>query len=384
MGPLKGLTILEIASIGPGPFCAMMLADMGANVIRIDRTKQGGGLALGDPSKDVLNRGRRSLAVDLKSADGAALLLKLVEQADGLIEGFRPGVMERLGLGPEDCFKHNGALVYGRMTGWGQDGPLADAAGHDLNYIALSGVLHAIGRESDKPAIPLNLIGDFGGGGLMLAFGMVCALLEARNSGKGQVVDAAMVDGSAVLAAFLHGLDAAGLWRPERGKNLLDGGAPFYDVYETRDGACIALGPLEPQFFAEMIKRLDLNEDLLAAQMDPARWPELREAIAARIKEKTRAEWQAILEGTDVCFAPVLSYKEAPAHPHNRARETFIEAFGLTQPAPAPRYSRTQTDKPTAPPLPGQHTNDILAEFGFNRAEIADLAESGTVRQSSD
>lgn len=384
MGPLKGVTILEIAGIGPGPFCAMMLADMGANVIRIDRVGKGGGLALGDPTKDVLNRGRRSLAVDLKSKEGVALILKLVERADGLVEGFRPGVMERLGLGPDECLAQNGSLVYGRMTGWGQGGPLAKSAGHDLNYIALSGVLHAIGRETGKPAIPLNLIGDFGGGGLMLAFGMVCALLEAKSSGQGQVVDAAMVDGSAVLASFLYGLDASGLWQPERERNLLDGGAPYYDVYETGDGEYVALGPLEPQFFAELIKRLELDEDLLSAHMNPARWPELRKAITARMKEKTRAEWQELLEGTDVCFAPVLSYKEAPTHPHNRARATYVEAFGITQPRPAPRFSRTDPDIPDAPPVPGQDTNEVLAEFGFNRAEISALAESGAVRQSDD
>lgn len=376
MGPLKGYRIIEVAGIGPGPFAAMMLADMGAEVIRIDRPG-GSGTAMGDPKKDVLNRGRRSLALDLKSAAGRAALLRLAERADGLMEGFRPGVMERMGLGPEDCAARNEGLVYGRMTGWGQEGPLAGAAGHDINYIAMSGPLAAIGRRGDKPAVPLNLVGDFGGGAMFLAFGMVCGLLEAQRSGRGQVVDAAMVDGAALLMAMMHGFDAMGLWRPERGGNLLDSGAPFYDVYETRDGKHIALGALEPQFYREFVAKAGLaDHPACARQMDLKAWPEMRAAIAETVKSKTRDAWQALLEGSDACFAPVLDYREARDHPHMTARNTFTDAFGVTQPGPAPRFSRTPGAIASEPAGPGEHSRAILAENGFSEAEIAALVDA--------
>jgi alpha-methylacyl-CoA racemase len=369
MGPLKGIRIIEIAGIGPGPFCAMMLADLGAEVIRIDRIN-----AVGAGAKwNVLNRGRRSVAVDLKKAEGVEVVLKLVERADALIEGFRPGVMERLGLGPDVCLQKNPKLVYGRMTGWGQTGPLASAAGHDINYIALTGALHSIGRCGQGPVPPLNLIGDFGGGGLLLAFGIVCGILEARSSGRGQVIDAAMTDGSALLMAMMYGLKAAHRWSNHRGVNLLDSGAHFYDVYECADEKWIAIGSIEPQFYALLLEKAGIDDPDFQAQMDAARWSQLKEKLAAVIKAKTRDEWCELMEGSDVCFAPVLDMDEAPAHAHNRQRETFVEIAGVMQPAPAPRFSRTAPDIPSAPDTVGRHTDEVLSRWGFGADEIADL-----------
>jgi alpha-methylacyl-CoA racemase len=379
MGPLSGVRVIEIAGIGPGPFCAMMLADMGADVIRVDRVAnvQGGDPA--DPPKDVLNRGRRSVGVDLKSPDGVETVLALVQGADALLEGFRPGVAERLGVGPDDCLDRNPALVYGRMTGWGQDGPYAQAAGHDINYIALAGALGPIGRAGEAPVPPLNLVGDFGGGGMLLAFGMVCAMLEAKGSGTGQVVDAAMVDGSAVLTTMFHGMKAMGFWSDERGTNLLDTGAPFYDVYETADGEYISLGSLEPQFFAELLERTGLGGGGDIRQHDRERWPEMRAELAAIVVAKTRAEWDEVMEASDVCYAPVLSLAEAPEHPHNKARGTFTEVAGIVQPAPAPRFSRTEAEISGPPAHAGQHTEEVLAEAGISVERVAELRASGAV-----
>jgi alpha-methylacyl-CoA racemase len=370
MGPLKGVKIIEVGGIGPGPFCGMMLSDMGADVIRIERK---GGLVLSDSKYDVLTRNRRSIVIDLRKTEGRAAVLKMVEQVDALQEGFRPGVMERLGLGPDVCLQRNPRLVYGRMTGWGQDGPLAAAAGHDINYISLSGVLHAIGRKGHKPVPPLNLVGDFGGGGMLLAFGMVCALYEAHKSGQGQVVDAAMVDGSAVLMALVYGLQASGLWTDERGLNLLDGAAPFYDVYETADGKYVSVGAIEPQFYELLLQLTGIEEPDFKNQLDKKKWPVFKERLAGIFKTKTRDEWCQIMEGTDICFAPVLSLDEAPEHPHNRARKTFIEVDGVLQPAPTPRFSRTAPQSPNPPPKPGQDTQEVLAEFGFSAEEIEAL-----------
>ena len=369
MGPLEGIKIVEIASIGPGPFCAMMLSDLGAEVVRVDR-KSG----MGDGSKfNILNRGRRSVAVDLKNPDGVEAVLRLVEQADALIEGFRPGVMERLGLGPDLCLERNPRLVYGRMTGWGQDGPLAHAAGHDINYISLSGALHAIGRPGEPPVPPLNLVGDFGGGGMLLALGIACALLETRKSGKGQVVDAAMTDGSASLMAIIYGLKAMGIWGAERGTNMLDGGAHFYDAYECKDGKSISIGSIEPQFYALLLEKCGMSNPDFLNQMDRDQWPELKVKVAEIFKTKSRDEWCEIMEGSDVCFAPVLDLDEAPEHPHNKARETFIEIDGVVQPGPAPRFSRTPNGRPSPPPTSGQHTDEVLSSWGFSEEEIAHL-----------
>ena len=379
MGPLSGIRIVEIAGIGPGPFCAMMLADMGADVVRVDRASAVRG---GDPDRppfDLLNRGRRSVGIDLKSSEGVETVLTLVEDADALLEGFRPGVAERLGIGPEDCLARNGRLVYGRMTGWGQDGPYATAAGHDLNYIALAGALHGIGRQGDAPVPPLNLVGDFGGGGMYLAYGMVCALLEARSSGRGQVVDAAMVDGAASLMTAFFGMAGSGFWSEERGTNMLDTGAHFYNVYETADGRYVSLGPIEPQFYAELRERLGLHGSEWDSQMDRMRWPDLKEKLADVIRRRTRDEWCELLEGTDTCFAPVLSLAEAPEHAHNRERGTFTEVAGVVQPAAAPRLSRTPGTIRRPPPHAGQHTDEILSELGLDPEAIAALRESGVV-----
>lgn len=374
MGPLQGIRVIEMAGIGPGPFCAMMLADMGADVLRIDR-KSANALPVNDP---VTARGRRSVTVDLKQAAGVETVLKLVDSADALIEGFRPGVMERLGLGPDTCLERNPSLVYGRMTGWGQDGPLAHAAGHDLNYIALSGVLHSIGRAGHKPTPPLNLVGDYGGGALMLAFGTVCALLEARQSGQGQVVDSAMTDGSALLMSLFHGLKAQGLWSSNRGTNLLDSGAPFYDTYACADGKYISIGALEPQFYAELLERLDLTDDPdCARQMNPGTWPAMRERFEAVFATRTRNEWCKRLEGTDVCFAPVLDMNEAIEHPHNKARGTFVHHDGMTQAAPAPRFSRTRPELTSGAREPGADTDTALADWGIDAATINELRDKG-------
>ncbi len=373
MGPLRGLKILEIASIGPGPFAAMMLSDMGAEVLRIDRIIQESEFELIEADKDILNRGRKSVSIDLKNPAGLEVVLRLVENSDALIEGFRPGVMERLGLGPEVCLKRNPALVYGRVTGWGQEGPLAQTAGHDINYIALAGVLDAIGRVDQAPVPPLNLLGDFGGGGMLLAFGVVCGLLERVTSGKGQVVDAAMVDGAAILMTMIHALRAMDAWNLERGTNLLDTGAPFYETYECRDGKYISVGALEPQFYDLLVKLTGLEGEKLPDQMDRAAWPALKDRTAQIFKSKTREEWCEVMEGTDVCFAPVLSMTEAPEHPHLKHRGTFIEVADITQPAPAPRFSRTSPEISRPPPRPGQHTEDVLHERGFVEEEIAEL-----------
>jgi alpha-methylacyl-CoA racemase len=379
VGPLHGIKVVEIAGIGPGPFCAMMLADMGAEVLRVDRTNR---LKLpfpDRPSLDLMARGRRSVAIDLKRPEGAEVVLRLVESSDVLLEGFRPGVAERLGIGPEPCLERNPRLIYGRMTGWGQDGPLAEAAGHDINYIALAGALHGIGRAGERPVPPLNLVGDFGGGGMLLAFGVVCALVERGSSGRGQVVDAAMVDGAAALMTLMHGLRHLGMWTDERGDNLLDTGAHFYDVYETSDGRYISIGSIEPQFYAELLQRLGLEGEELPPQMDRSRWAEMKERFEKIFKTRTRDEWCKLLDGTDVCFAPVLSIPEAYAHPHNRERGTFVEVEGTLQPGPAPRFSRSRCEIQGPPPHPGQHTEEALLEWGFSEEEIGALRSSGTV-----
>jgi len=375
MGPLQGVRVVEVAGIGPGPFCAMLLADMGAEVVRVDRPAS-------SPATHpyVLARGRRSVAVDLKHPGGAGVVLRLAGSADVLLEGFRPGVAERLGIGPDACLARNPRLVYGRMTGWGQDGPLAGTAGHDINYVALAGALHPIGRAGEAPVPPLNLVGDFGGGGLLLAFGVVCALLEARGSGRGQVVDAAVLDGAALLMTLFHELAAVGLWRWERGANLLDGGAPFYGVYETSDGGYVSVGALEPGFYRQLLERLGLAEARdLPAQADQERWPELRERFAAVIRARSRDEWCRLAEGGDACLTPVLSPAEAPAHPHNRQRGTFVDTPEGPRPAPAPRFSRTPCAPPGPAPVPGQHTDAALADWGFTAEELAGLREAGAI-----
>ena len=360
-GPLDGVRIVEFAGIGPGPFCCMLLSDMGADVVRVDRK---GARSM---ARDVTARGRRSVALDLKDANDLDVALELIGKADALIEGFRPGVMERLGLGPEAALARNPRLVYGRMTGWGQDGPLAHAAGHDLNYIALTGALHAMGRAETPPAPPLNLVGDYGGGALYLAMGVCAALLETSKSGKGQVIDAAITDGAASLMSVMYGLRAAGIWSDTRDANLLDGGAPFYDVYETKDGKFVTIGSLEPQFYALMLEKLGLADDpAFAAAMDRTAWAANSLKLAATIKTKTRDEWSALLEGSDACFAPVLTMAEAPSHPHNAARQTFVEIAGVVQPAPAPRFSRTPSAVQGGPAQPGADTGKVLAEWGIS------------------
>ena len=379
MGPLGGLRIVEIAGIGPGPFCAMMLADMGADVIRVDRADRVRGGDPDQPPADIMNRGRRSIGVDLKSPDGIEVVMRLVSMSDGLIEGFRPGVAERLGIGPDECLARNPALVYGRMTGWGQSGPYAPTAGHDINYVALSGTLDAIGRVDSGPVPPLNLVGDFGGGGAYLAFGIVCAVLEARTSGNGQVVDAAMVDGAASLATFFYGLRAMGIWDDERGTNMLDTGAHYYDAYECADGKYVSVGSIEPQFYAELREKLQLDDPKWDAQNDKRQWPDLKVELAAIFKTRTRDEWCELIEGSDVCFAPVLSMSEAPNHAHNRQRGTFTEVAGIVQPRPAPRFSRTDGEILRPPPHAGQHSDEVLAECGFDLDEVAELRSAGAV-----
>lgn len=378
MGPLAGFKIIELAGIGPGPFCGMMLADMGAEVIRVDRP------IAGEPRrpKDVLLRNRRSIAVDLKQPDGVATVLELVAGADALIEGFRPGVTERLGLGPADCHARNPKLVYGRMTGWGQSGPMAQAAGHDINYIGLSGALHAIGRAGERPVPPLNLIGDFGGGGMLLAFGLVCALLETQKSGSGQVIDAAMIDGSASLMSMFFSMAAAGVFTEDRGSNLLDGAAHFYDTYETADAKYICIGSIEPQFYQLLIELAELDPKAFAPQMDRNQWEPLKQSLARVFKEKTRDQWCAIMEGTDVCFAPVLSLSEAPEHPHNKARNGFLQVDGYTQPAPAPRFDRTPPEMRGGARVAGEDSRSILADFGLASERIEQLLAAGTVQQA--
>jgi alpha-methylacyl-CoA racemase len=379
MGPLSGIRILEFAGIGPGPFCAMLLADMGAEVVRIDRAQNARGGNPANPPSDPLLRGRRNIAFDLKQPQAIEAVLRLVEQSDALIEGFRPGVMERLGLGPDVCLARNPRLVFGRMTGWGQEGPMAQAAGHDINYIALAGALEPIGRKGQPPLPPLNLVGDFGGGGMLLAFGVLAGLLDAKRSGKGQVVDAAMVDGAALLMSMFWGMRHAGFWSDERGTNLLDTGAHFYDVYECSDGKYISLGSIEPQFYAELLKLSGLEGEKLPPQMDRSQWPAMKQRVAALVKTKTRDEWCRIMEGSDVCFAPVLAMGEAAAHPHNAARKTFIDIAGMMQPAPAPRFSRTPPEVMRPPAHAGQHSEEVLAAFGFPADEIRKLRETKAI-----
>jgi len=375
MGPLKGLKIIEMAGIGPGPFCGMILADLGAEVIRVDRASAAGTGSRQEPA----NRGKRSIAVDLKSQEGVEIVLKLVEGADAIFEGFRPGVMERLGLGPDLCLERNKKIVFGRMTGWGQDGPLANAAGHDINYISLSGALAAIGRPDSPPVPPLNLIGDFGGGGMLLALGLVAALFEARGSGEGQVVDAAMTDGSALLMTMLYSMKGSGFWQESKGSNLLDGGAHFYDTYECKDGKYISIGSIEPQFYKLLRELADLDDPIYDNQMTRDNWPDLKADITKVFLNKTRDEWCDLMEGTDVCFAPVLSMWEAPKHPHNVARKTFIELEGLDQPAPAPRFSKTIAEVKLSPALAGEHTDEILSEMGIDSEKIQRLRDQGGV-----
>jgi alpha-methylacyl-CoA racemase len=381
MGPLTGVRIVELGGIGPVPFAGMLLSDLGADVLRVERTRADPMGTWGEPRYDVLARGRRSIAVDLKNPRGIEVVLRLAERSEALIEGFRPGVAERLGLGPDDCGARNGRLVYGRMTGWGQEGPLAQTAGHDIDYVALSGALHAIGEGGRAPAVPLNLIGDFGGGALYLALGVVSAILEARSSGKGQVVDAAMVDGAASLMAALYGAFSIGYWRDERGANLLDGGAPFYRVYETSDGRHVAVGAIEPEFYAHLLRGLGLADADLPGQHDRDSWPEMRRRFAEILRTKSRDEWCAVFDGSDACVAPVLSMAEAPVHPHTRARATFVEIDGVVQPAPAPRFSRTKSGKPRSAVRSGAHTREILVEAGYSDVEVSELLRAGAVAE---
>ena len=380
-GPLTGYRIIEIAGIGPGPFAAMMLADMGAEVVRVERAQAVRGPAPATAHWDVLLRGRRNIALDLKHPDGVATLLDLVAQADAITEGFRPGVMERLGIGPEECMARNPKLVYGRMTGWGQDGPYAQAAGHDINYISLAGALAHFGRAGEAPVPPLNMVGDFGGGGMFLAFGVVCALLEAQRSGQGQVVDTAMVDGAAALMSMFWAFKQIGMFdETAPGTNLLDTGAHFYDVFECADGTYVSLGSIEPQFYAELLRLTGLDGDAeFAQQMDKSHWPHLKERLRDVMRSKTRDEWCALMEHTDVCFAPVLTMSEAAAHPHNVARGTFVEVAGAPQPAPAPRFSRTAAHVDSPPAHPGQHSREVLADWGFAADRIDALIANGAV-----
>jgi alpha-methylacyl-CoA racemase len=381
MGPLAGIRIVEFAGIGPGPFCAMLLADMGAEVVRIDRAAR-----VGEPGEDhrfeLLTRGRRNIAIDLKSKAGVAAALRRVDRAEALVEGFRPGVMERLGLGPETCLARNPALVYGRMTGWGQSGPIAHVAGHDINYIALSGALHAIGEAGGAPVPPLNLVGDFGGGALYMAMGMLAGILSARTTGKGQIVDCAMVEGAASLMTMMYGAFAAGTWVEERGRNRIDGGAHFYGVYETKDGEHVAIGSIEPQFYAELLAHTGIDPATLPAQRDRAHWPEMKAHFARIFKTKTRAEWVEIMQDTDICFAPVLRMSEAILHPHNRARASFVEIDGIPQPAPAPRFLGTPGEVARPPARPGEHTDAILGDWGFTQDEIGALHAEDAVVQA--
>jgi alpha-methylacyl-CoA racemase len=379
VGPLEGVKIVELAGIGPGPFAGMLLSDMGADIVRIDRSQQVNAAMFDKLNLEPLYRGRRSIGVDLKHPDGVELVLSLIEYADALVEGFRPGVTERLGLGPDVCLARNPRLVYGRMTGWGQEGPMAQAAGHDINYIALAGALAHFGRAGGKPTPPINLVGDFGGGGMFMAFGVVCGILEAQRSGKGQVIDVAMVDGSAVLMTMMWGLIKIGAWQEELGENVLDTGAPFYDTYETADGKFISLGSLEPQFYAELIRRLGLEGEDLPVQMDRNGWDQLRARFTELFKTKTRDEWDGVLRGSDACYAPVLTMSEAAKDQHIRARATIIDRGGVLQPAPAPRFSRTTAEIQRDAPWPGQHTDEALRAWGVADDQIAKLRDAGAI-----
>jgi alpha-methylacyl-CoA racemase len=375
-GPLVGVKIVEFAGIGPGPFCGMLLADLGADVVRIDRAESAG---RGHP--DLANRGKRSIAVDLKKPEGVEAALSLIEKADGLLEGFRPGVMERLGVGPDVALKRNPRLVYGRMTGWGQTGPWSQMAGHDIDYIALTGALHTMGRKDEPPAPPLNLVGDFGGGALYLAFGLLAGIIEAKSSGKGQVVDCAMIDGAASLMTMFFNMKAVGMWSAERDSNLLDGGAHFYDTYTCADGKWLAVGSIEPQFHAELVKGLGLPVDTFGMYMDRAKWPEFSQRIADVVKTKTRDEWMKVFDGTDACVAPVLSMDEAPKHPHNAERKTFVESFGVVQPNAAPRFSRTAGAVNGAPAMAGKHSTEVLESWGLAADRREAFLKAGAVAQ---
>ncbi|HTT82856.1 MAG TPA: CaiB/BaiF CoA-transferase family protein [Rhizomicrobium sp.] len=378
MGPLQGIKVVELAGLAPVPFGAMLLADMGAEVVRIDRKSGSAAPVTLDPASNVFNRSRRSIAMDLKSPDAVETVLRLVEKADIFLEGYRPGVTERMGLGPDTCLARNPRLVYGRMTGWGQTGPMAQRAGHDINYIALSGALHLIGRKGERPVPPLNLVGDMGGGGLFLAFGVLCALIEARQSGKGQVVDTAMIDGAALQLAGILAVRAMGRWSDERGTNMVDTGAPFYEVYETSDGKYIAVGAIEPQFFAALSKGAQLDPEIFGPQMDETRWPKMKEELAAIFKTKTRSEWDAIFEGTDACVTPVLSLEEAADHPHNASRGLYAKTPVL-QPMPGPRFSRTPGQISSPPSRLGEHTREALKDWGISDSEIDRLQSVGAI-----
>lgn len=375
-GPLRDVVVTELAGLGPAPFCGMVLADLGADVIKVDRI--GGGGLFAHSSHDALNRGKRTIAVDLKQPEGQDVVLRLVERSSALIEGFRPGVAERLGVGPAPCLARNPALVYGRMTGWGQQGPMSSMAGHDIDYIALSGALHPIGPK-ERPSVPLNLVGDFGGGGMLLAVGVLAAIVHARETGQGQVVDAAMVDGSALLTAFHHGMVSDGLWQAGRESNLLDGAAPFYTVYRTADDEHVAVGALEPEFFAALLDGLGLDPDAVGDQHDREGWAPMRLLFAERFVTRTRDEWAEHFAGTDACVAPVLSMSEAPGHPHNMARHTFVDVAGGMQPAPAPRFGITTTDQPRPAEAPGASTDEVLASLGFRPSQVGKLRASGVV-----
>ena len=381
MGPLAGIKVIELAAVGPVPFCAMLLSDMGAEVLRLDRIDPGDSLlpVVDDAGFAVLNRGRRSVAIDLKHERSAETVLRLAERADVLIEGFRPGVAERLGIGPDECCARNPRLIYGRMTGWGQDGPLAHAPGHDINYISLAGPLAALGEPGSPPSPPLNLVGDFGGGALFLAFGVVAALHEAGKSGRGQVLDVSMVEGAAYLSTPFYGMTASGYWRRERGANLLDGGAPFYSVYECKDGRYLSVGAIEGRFYGELLRLTGLDAEDLPAQFDRARWPEARERFARLFRTKTRDEWCGLLAGSGACVAPVLDFVEAPHHPHNAARGSFVEVEGVVQPGPAPRFSRTPPEVRRSPSSGGDHSREALADWGFGAEEIDALVEAGAI-----
>ncbi len=379
MGPLAGIKIIELAGIGPGPFAAMLLADMGATVIRIDRTQKADlGVDL-PPRMNVMNRGRRSVAVDLKSKAGIEVVLRLVSEADALLEGFRPGVTERLGLGPEVCLARNPRLVYGRMTGYGQDGPMSSVAGHDINYIALAGVLNAIGEKGRKPVHPLNLVGDFGGGGMFLVFGLLCGIIEAKSSGKGQVVDVGMTEGSALLANMFFSFRAMNAWTEQRGDNVLDGGSHFYDTYETKDGGYLAVGAIEKVFYVKLLQLMGLNPAEFEPQHDKSRWPAWKARLSEVFKTKTRDEWTALMAHEDACVMPVLTTSEAMVHPHNLERKVFVTHEGVEQVAPSPRFSRTVPTLGLVPPKPGEHSAAVLQEFGFSSAEIAQLTAGGAI-----
>ncbi len=377
MGPLAGIRVIELKGIGPAPYAGQLLADLGANVIVVERSTKPSGIAI-PSSQDVNSRGKRSIVLDIKTPEGLAALLRMVESVDVLFEGFRPGVAERLGIGPEDCLERNPALIYGRLTGWGQTGPLAKTAGHDINYISLSGVLAAIGG-ADKPSPPLNIVGDYGGGSLFLVVGVLAALLESKSSGKGQVVDASVVDGSANLLSFFHGLHGLGLWSTERASNMFDGGTCYYDAYETADGKFMSVGPLEPHFYAEFVERAGLDKDEFGQQSSPERWPEVRARLKEVFKTKSRDDWCEIFEGSDACVAPVLDFTEAPQHPQNVARETYVDIGGVVQPAPAPKFSRTPCETPEAPHAEGADSDDVLTDFGFGPEEIGALRAAGAL-----